>query len=96
MTKPHLAVVAPATVYGTVDKAGPPKRRLNAEVRSREYLTDLRRTQAMAVGDQDHGGVAVAIAVLASCRNQPIDLGRWRRCGGTPSTSTMAACMSAE
>ena len=33
------------------------------------------RPQAMAVGDQDHGGVAVAIAVLASCRDQPIDLG---------------------
>ena len=35
----------------------------------------LARPQAMAVGDQDHGGVAVAIAVLASCRDQPIDLG---------------------
>ena len=35
----------------------------------------LARPQAMPVGDQDHGGVAVAIAVLASCRDQPIDLG---------------------
>ena len=35
----------------------------------------LARPQAMAVGDQDHGGVTVAIAVLASYRDQPIDLG---------------------
>jgi len=26
MVKSHLALVAPTTVYGTVDKAGPPKR----------------------------------------------------------------------
>ena len=32
--KSHLTLVAPTTVYGTVDKAGPPKRRRNADVRS--------------------------------------------------------------
>ena len=35
----------------------------------------LGRPQAVPVGDQHHGGVAVAIAVLASGRDQPIDLG---------------------
>ena len=65
MTNPHLALVVPTTVNGTVDKAGPPKRRRNAEVRSREYLTDLRRTQAMAVGDQDHDRIAMAPSVVA-------------------------------
>ena len=34
----------------------------------------LARPQAVPVGDQHHGGVAVAIAVLASCSDQPIDL----------------------
>ena len=41
MTKPHLALVAPTTDNGTVaDRLGPPRRRRNAEVRAREYLTD--------------------------------------------------------
>src|SRR4029077_15504795 len=35
----------------------------------------LARPQAMAVGNQDHGGVAVAIAVLVSCRDSAVDLG---------------------
>ncbi len=39
MKKPHLALVTPSTVYGTVEGRGPPRRRRNAEVRSREYLT---------------------------------------------------------
>ena len=41
MTNPHLALVAPTTVIGTVgDRRSPPRRRRNAEVRAREYLTD--------------------------------------------------------
>jgi site-specific recombinase XerD len=41
MQKSHLALVASATVNGTVrDRSGPPLRRLNADVRAREYLTD--------------------------------------------------------
>jgi integrase len=39
MRKRHLALVTPSTVYGTVDAKGPPRRRPNAEARSREYLT---------------------------------------------------------
>ena len=34
----------------------------------------LARPQAVPVGDQHHGGVAVAMAVLAGCRDQPSDL----------------------
>ena len=41
MTNPHLALVAPTTVIGTVDdRPRPPRRKRNAEVRAREYLTD--------------------------------------------------------
>ncbi len=36
MAKPHLKLVAPRTVNGTV----PPRRRRNAELRTREYLTE--------------------------------------------------------
>jgi hypothetical protein len=35
MAKPHLALVAPSTVIGTVDQRRPPQRRRNAEVRAR-------------------------------------------------------------
>ena len=45
-------------------------------LKSSIYFTPLSSfIPAMAVGNQDHGGVAVAVAVLASCRDQPIDLG---------------------
>src|SRR5262245_10932870 len=38
-------------------------------------VADLRRPQAMAVGDQDHGRVAMPVAtMLASAVHQPLDL----------------------
>jgi hypothetical protein len=41
MTNPHLTLVAPTTVIGTVgDRPNPPRRKRNAEVRARAYLTD--------------------------------------------------------
>jgi hypothetical protein len=41
MAKSHLALVAPATVIGTVEPhSRPPKRVHNAEARAREYLTN--------------------------------------------------------
>jgi integrase len=48
MKKPRLALVTPSTVYGTVDPKGPPKKRPNAEVRSREYLTDAEVNRLIA------------------------------------------------
>ena len=49
MTKSHLALVTPTTVIGTVR---PPRRRPNAEVQAREYLTDteVNRLIAAALG----------------------------------------------
>src|SRR5215831_16663638 len=40
MGNAHLALVALRTVNGTVARKLPPRRRRNAETRSREYLTD--------------------------------------------------------
>jgi hypothetical protein len=36
---------------------------------------DLSGAQAVAIGDQHHGGVAVAVAVISGSANQPVDLG---------------------
>src|SRR5262249_7672718 len=53
------------------ERAGGPRR-----VRSDAIeVADLRRPQAMAVGDQDHGRVAMPIAaMLSSAVHQPLDL----------------------
>ena len=53
MTKPHLALVAPTTVIGTVR---PPRRRRNAEVRAREYLTDAEITRLIAAAARNRYG----------------------------------------
>jgi hypothetical protein len=40
-------------------------------------VTDFRCPQSVPVGDQDHGGIAVAVtAVFAGCRHKLLDLGR--------------------
>ena len=69
MEKPHLALVAPTTVYGTVDKAGPPKRRCNAEVRSREYLTDAEVNRLISAAGENRNGHRDATAVLVAYRH---------------------------
>jgi hypothetical protein len=56
MTKSHLALVAPTTVNGTVDKAGPPKRRRNAEVRAREYLMDAEVNRLISAAAENRNG----------------------------------------
>ena len=38
-------------------------------------VDDLARPEAVSVGDQDHGGVAMSPAVLAGGLEQPFDLG---------------------
>ena len=69
MGKPHLALVAPATVYGTVDKSGPPKRRSNAEVRSREYLTDGEVNRLISAAGKNRNGHRDATMVLVAYRH---------------------------
>ena len=65
MEKSHLALVPPTTVYGTVDKAGPPMRRRNAEVRSREYLTDAEVNRLISAAGENRNGHRNATVVLA-------------------------------
>jgi integrase len=69
MEKPHLALVTPRTVYGTVDANHPPKRRRNAEVRSREYLTDAEVNKLIAAAGDNRNGHRDATMVLIAYRH---------------------------
>src|SRR5207344_430815 len=69
MVKSHLALVAPTTVNGTVDKAGPPKRRRNAEVRSREYLTDAEVNRLISAAGENRNGHRDATMMLVAYRH---------------------------
>ena len=56
MGKSPLTLVAPATVNGTVTNRRPPRRRPNAEVRSREYLLNDEVEKLIKVaGDNRYG-----------------------------------------
>jgi type 1 fimbriae regulatory protein FimB/type 1 fimbriae regulatory protein FimE len=64
--KSHLALVAPGAVNGTVARGRPPKRRSNAEVRAREYLTNAEVEQLIkAAGDNRHGHRDATMILLA-------------------------------
>jgi len=69
MKKPHLALVAPRTVYGTVDTKGPPRRRPNAEVRSREYLTQAEVERLIEAAGDNRNGHRDATMVLVAYRH---------------------------
>jgi type 1 fimbriae regulatory protein FimB/type 1 fimbriae regulatory protein FimE len=69
MKKPRLALVTPSTVYGTVDGKRPPKRRRNAEVRTREYLTDAEVNRLIAAAGDNRNGHRDATMVLVAYRH---------------------------
>jgi len=70
MTKPHLALVAPGTVIGTVaEHQRPPRRRRNAEVRAREYLTDGEITRLIDAASRNRYGHRDATMVLVAYRH---------------------------
>ena len=70
MRKPHLALLMPRTVYGTVDpKKGPPRRRPNAEVRTREYLTDAEVNRLISAAGDNRNGHRDATMVLIAYRH---------------------------
>src|SRR4029077_757762 len=92
MGKPRLALVAPTTVIGTVDKAGPPKRRRNAEVRAREYLTDGEIARLISAAGENRHSHRDATMVLVAYR-MACGRANWSRCGGTQSILPMAASM---
>jgi len=68
VTKPHLALVAPATVNGTVARQ-PPRRRRNDEVRAREYLTEAEVNRLIKVASENRHAHRDATAVLVAYRH---------------------------
>ena len=82
MTKPHLAMVAPGTVIGTVAvRPRPPRRKRNAESRAREYLTDAEVGRLIAVaGENRHShrdGTMVLVAYRHGLRAAELVTLRW-------------------
>ena len=70
MTKPHLALVAPTTVIGTVaDRRSPPRRKPNAEVRAREYLTDGEIARLITAAGKNRYGHRDGAMVLVAYRH---------------------------
>jgi site-specific recombinase XerD len=68
MAKPHLALVPPTSVYGTVVQS-PPKRRRNADVRAREYLLDDEVERLIAAAGDNRNGHRDATMVLVAYRH---------------------------
>jgi type 1 fimbriae regulatory protein FimB/type 1 fimbriae regulatory protein FimE len=69
MKKPLLALVTPTTVYGTVDVGKPPKRRPNAEVRSREYLTQTEVERLIEAAGDNRNGHRDSTMILVAYRH---------------------------
>jgi integrase len=68
MAKSHLALVVPTTDYGTVARK-PPRRRRNAEVRAREYLTDAEVDRLIAATSSNRQAHRDATMVLIAYRH---------------------------
>ena len=69
MAKSHLALVPPTTDNGTVTAPHPPRRRPNAEVRAREYLTDAEVNRLIAAAGANRYGHRDATMVLVAYRH---------------------------
>jgi integrase len=77
MAKSHLALVAPATVIGTVGLSRrPPKRVSNAAVRAREYLTNAEVDRLIKAAGANRNGHRDATMVLVAYRHglRPVEL----------------------
>jgi integrase len=79
MAKPHLKLVAPRTVNGTV----PPRRRRNAELRTREYLTETEIERLIKAARGNRYGLRDATMILVAFRHglrvaELVDL-RWEQ-----------------
>ncbi len=61
--------MTPSTVIGTVDAKGPPRRRRNAEVRSREYLTPGEVERLIKAAGNNRNGHRDATMVLVAFRH---------------------------
>src|SRR5262249_9279568 len=65
MAKPHLKLVPPRIVNGTV----PPRRRKNAELRTREYLTGAEVERLMKAARANRHGLRDAAMILMAFRH---------------------------
>jgi integrase len=65
MAKPHLRLVRPRAVNGTV----PPRRRKNAELRTREYLTETEIERLMKTARGNRHGLRDATMILLAFRH---------------------------
>jgi type 1 fimbriae regulatory protein FimB/type 1 fimbriae regulatory protein FimE len=77
MAKSHLALIAPATVIGTVEaQSRPPKRVRNAEARAREYLTNAEIDRLLKAAGANRNGHRDATMVLLAYRHglRPVEL----------------------
>jgi integrase len=70
MTKPHLALVTPTTVYGTDEpRRRLPRKRPNAEVRSREYLTQAEVERLIEAAADNRNGHRDSTMLLVAYRH---------------------------
>ena len=69
MAKPHLALVTPAIINGTVQPGRPPQRRPNADTRAREYLIDAEVQKLMKAAGGNRNGHRDATMVLLAYRH---------------------------
>jgi type 1 fimbriae regulatory protein FimB/type 1 fimbriae regulatory protein FimE len=67
--KPHLALVAPTTIFGPVVRGRPPKRRPNAKSRAREYLTGEEVERLIAAAGNNRYGHRDGTMVLIAYRH---------------------------
>jgi integrase len=65
MAKSHLRLVRPRTVNGTV----PPRRRKNAELRTREYLTEMEIERLIKVARDNRYGLRDVTMILTAFRH---------------------------
>ena len=81
MVKSHLKLVTPRTVFGPVTCGNPPRKRRNAELRAREYLTSTEVEKLIAAtGDNRHGhrdATMVLIAFRHGLRSAELVALRW-------------------
>ena len=94
MGKTHLRLVRPRTVNGTA----PPRRRKNAEVRTREYLTETEVERLMKAAKANRYGLRDATMILMAFRHglraaELVDL-RWEQVELVPQRG--AACASGQ
>jgi type 1 fimbriae regulatory protein FimB/type 1 fimbriae regulatory protein FimE len=69
MTKPLLSVVTPDTVFGTEQKPKPPRKRPNAERRSREYLLESEVERLRGAAGKNRWGHRDATMILMAYRH---------------------------